>query len=195
MRITGGKYCGRKVVVPNGEMEIRPAMDRMRESLFAILGPLDGVLFCDLFSGSGCVGLEAASRGASLVHLVEMDRAKRPIMEKNISWALAECDIKIFNSNVLKFIPTSRIEYDIVYADPPFPMSNKVQLAQLVERRGMVKPDGLFIIHFPTVEQDQWEDSFGSLKLVDTRKYGRNMLKFYRNVQDPIQEEKSNANN
>lgn len=186
MRITGGKYCGRKVVVPNGEMEIRPAMDRMRESLFAILGPLDGVSFCDLFSGSGCVGLEAASRGASLVHLVEMDRAKRPIMERNISWALDECDIQIFNSNVLRFIPTSRIEYDIVYADPPFPMSNKVQLAQLVERRGMVKPDGLFIIHFPTVEQDQWGEAFGSLRLVDTRKYGRNMLKFYRNVQDAI---------
>lgn len=194
MRITGGKYCGRKVVVPNGEMEIRPAMDRMRESLFAILGPLEGVSFCDLFSGSGCVGLEAASRGASLVHLVEMDRAKRPIMEKNISWALKECNIKIFNSNVLKFIPTSRIEYDIVYADPPFPMSNKVQLAQLVERRGMVKPEGLFIIHFPTVEQDQWGESFGSLKLVDTRKYGRNMLKFYRNVQDASQKEKTNAN-
>ena len=184
MRITGGKYCGRKVIVPTGEMEIRPAMDRMRESLFAILGPLDGVSFCDLFSGSGCVGLEAASRGASLVHLVEMDRAKRPIMEKNISWAVSDCEIKIFNSNVLKFIPTSRIDYDIVYADPPFPMSNKTQLAQLVQRRGLVKPNGLFIIHFPTVEQNQWEDSFGDLKLIDTRKYGRNMIKFYKRIQE-----------
>ena len=84
MRITGGKYCGRKVIIPTGELEIRPAMDRMRDSLFAILGPLDGASFCDLFSGSGCVGLEAASRGASVVHLVEMDRAKREVMEKNI---------------------------------------------------------------------------------------------------------------
>ncbi len=189
MRITGGKYCGRKVQVPTGEMEIRPAMDRMRESLFAILGPLDGTSFCDLFSGSGCLGLEAASRGANLVHLVEMDRAKKPIMEKNISWALGDCDIKIFISNVLKFIPTSRISYDIVYADPPFPMSNKTQLASLVERSSMVKPGGLFIIHFPTVEQEQWESSFGNLKLVDTRKYGRNMLKFYKNMREESLEE------
>ena len=87
MRITGGRYCGRKVIIPTGELEIRPAMDRMRESLFSILGPLDGASFCDLFSGSGCVGLEAASRGATTVHLVEMDRAKREVMEKNISWA------------------------------------------------------------------------------------------------------------
>ncbi len=181
MRITGGKYCGRKVIIPTGELEIRPAMDRMRESLFSILGPLDGSSFCDLFSGSGCVGLEAASRGASLVHLVEMDRAKRPIMEKNISWALESCDIQIFNSNVLKFIPTSKIQYDIVYADPPFPMSKKTQLVELADRRKMVKPQGLFIIHFSTVEENQWSESFGDLHLVDTRKYGRNMLKFYRN--------------
>ncbi len=181
MRITGGKYCGRKVIIPTGELEIRPAMDRMRESLFSILGPLDGSSFCDLFSGSGCVGLEAASRGASLVHLVEMDRAKRPIMEKNISWALESCDIQIFNSNVLKFIPTSKIQYDIVYADPPFPMSKKTQLAELADRRKMVKHQGLFIIHFPTVEENQWLESFGDLHLVDTRKYGRNMLKFYKN--------------
>ena len=187
MRITGGKYCGRKVIIPTGELEIRPAMDRMRESLFSILGPLEGISFCDLFSGSGCVGLEAASRGAAVVHLVEMDRAKRPVMEKNIAWAQESCDIQIFNSNVLKFIPTSRIQYDIVYADPPFPMAKKTQLAELVDRRKMVKPEGLFIIHFPSVEEAQWVENFGSLRLVDTRKYGRNMLKFYKNEASEIE--------
>lgn len=184
MRITGGKYCGRKVIIPTGELEIRPAMDRMRESLFSILGPLDGASFCDLFSGSGCVGLEAASRGASVVHLVEMDRAKREVMEKNISWAKDECDISIFFSNVLKFIPCAQIQYDIVYADPPFPMQKKIQLAELADRRKCVKPDGLFIIHFPAPEENQWPESIGDLRLIDTRKYGRNMLKFYRNTSE-----------
>ena len=156
-------------------------MDRMRESLFAILGPLDGASFCDLFSGSGCVGLEAASRGAKLVHLVEMDRAKREIMEKNISWAKDDCDIKIFFSNVLKFIPTAQMQYEIVYEDPPFPMSKKIQIAQLVDRRHCVQPDGLFVIHIPAVEEAEWPEQIGELKLIDTRKYGRNMIKFYRN--------------
>ena len=182
MRITGGKYCGRKVIIPTGELEIRPAMDRMRESLFSILGPLDGASFCDLFSGSGCVGLEAASRGATTVHLVEMDRAKRDIMEKNISWAQEDCEIKIFFSNVLKFIPTAQMQYEIVYADPPFPMGNKIQIARLVDRRHCVQPDGLFIIHIPAVEENQWAEEIGDLKLYDTRKYGRNMIKFYRNT-------------
>lgn len=182
MRITGGKYCGRRVIIPTGNLEIRPAMDRMRESLFAILGPLDGASFCDLFSGSGCIGLEAASRGATTVHLVEMDKAKRAILEQNISWAKADCDIRIFFSNVLKFIPTAQNQYEIVYADPPFPMSNKLQIAILTDRRHCVQPDGLFIIHIPTVEDSQWPDVIGELQLEDTRKYGRNTIKFYRNT-------------
>jgi 16S rRNA G966 N2-methylase RsmD len=81
MRITGGRYSGRRVTCPPGV--IRPAMDRMRESVFAILGPLDGLSFLDLFSGSGVVGIEAASRGAARVVLVERDRKKRSVMEEN----------------------------------------------------------------------------------------------------------------
>ena len=88
MRITGGKYCRRNVVCPPGV--IRPAMDRMRESLFSILGDLSGLSFLDLFSGSGCVAIEAASRGAEPIHLVEMDRGKRETIEKNLSFVEEE---------------------------------------------------------------------------------------------------------
>lgn len=182
MRITGGRYCGRKVIIPEGNLEIRPAMDRMRESLFSIIGPMEGIAFCDLFSGSGCVGLEAASRGAKTVHLVELDRAKREIMEKNISWALEDCDIKIFFSNVLKYIPRCKTVYDIVYADPPFPMSGKPNILELVQRRGMVVPEGQFIVHIPAAEESQWPQSYRDLVLTDTRKYGRNMVKFYTRI-------------
>ncbi|MCR4676992.1 MAG: 16S rRNA (guanine(966)-N(2))-methyltransferase RsmD [Sphaerochaetaceae bacterium] len=186
MRITGGKYCNRRVIIPEGDMEIRPAMDRMRESLFSILGPLDGYSFCDLFSGSACVGLEAASRGAKTVHCVEMDRKKRQIMEQNISFAKDECDIKLFFSDVLVYIPACKTKYDIVYADPPFPMENKTKIAYLVNRRQMVLPGGLFIIHIPATEEDQWQEKMGDLVLEDTRRYGRNMIKFYRAPENAI---------
>ena len=81
MRITGGIYRGRRITCPPGI--IRPAMERMRESLFSILGDISGVPFLDLFSGSGLVGIEAASRGAEPVHLVELDRNKRETILKN----------------------------------------------------------------------------------------------------------------
>jgi 16S rRNA (guanine966-N2)-methyltransferase len=62
MRVTGGIYRGRIVKCPKGV--IRPAMDRMRESMFSVLGYMDGLSFLDVFSGSGMIGIEAASRGA-----------------------------------------------------------------------------------------------------------------------------------
>ncbi|HOX18306.1 MAG TPA: RsmD family RNA methyltransferase, partial [Spirochaetales bacterium] len=67
MRVTGGSLAGRTLKVPKGPLDIRPAMDRMRESVFAVLGDLSGMSFLDLFAGSGVLGLEAASRGASRV--------------------------------------------------------------------------------------------------------------------------------
>ena len=74
MRITGGELKGRIIKCPDGI--IRPAMDRMRESVFAVLGPLNGASFLDLFSGSGTIAIEAVSRGAGSVELVEKDRIK-----------------------------------------------------------------------------------------------------------------------
>jgi 16S rRNA (guanine(966)-N(2))-methyltransferase RsmD len=96
MRITGGLYRGRKIVCPPGE--IRPAMDRMRESLFSILYDIEDLSFLDLFSGSGLVGIEAASRKSTPVHLVELDRNKKSTIEKNISFV--ESDIKLFITDV-----------------------------------------------------------------------------------------------
>lgn len=177
MRVTGGKYKGRNVICPPGV--IRPAMDMMRESLFDILGPLYGQSFLDLFTGSGCVGIEAASRGAEPVHIVEMDRGKRATIEKNLSFV--ETEIRLFMSDVYRFIPTAKITYDIVYADPPFPMSGKLHLLEAVNRKKLVKPDGLFIIHYPAEERATWPETVGSFVFTDERKYGRSMLRFYKN--------------
>lgn len=176
MRITGGKYRGRIVTCPPGV--IRPAMDRMRESLFSILGNLDDYSFLDLFTGSGCVGIEAASRGAKPVHIVEKDRGKKQVILKNISFV--ETPIKLFMADVKRFIPTSKISYDIVYADPPFPMSGKVELTELIAKSQIVNKGGLFIIHYPSEEKSQWPEKIGDLVNYDERKYGRSILRFYR---------------
>ena len=176
MRITGGKYRGRIITCPPGV--IRPAMDRMRESLFSILGNLDDYSFLDLFTGSGCVGIEAASRGASPVHIVEKDRGKKSVILKNIS--IVETPIKLFMADVKRFIPTSKQTYDIVYADPPFPMEGKVELTNLIAKSEIVKKGGLFIIHYPSEERSQWPETIGDLVNYDERKYGRSILRLYK---------------
>ena len=84
MRVTGGRYRGRTIKCPKGV--IRPAMDRMRESLFNILGNISGESFLDLFSGSGAVGIDAASRGAEPVLLVEKDRGSARFFSRISPW-------------------------------------------------------------------------------------------------------------
>lgn len=176
MRITGGKYCRRNVVCPPGV--IRPAMDRMRESLFSILGDLSGESFLDLFSGSGCVAIEAASRGASPIHLVEMDRGKKTTIEKNLSFV--EEEKKLFMMDVNRYILSSLYKYDIVYADPPFNMEGKVELLKKVAEKKLVKQGGLFIIHYPEEEKKLWPEEIEGFTFKDERKYGRSMLRFYK---------------
>ncbi len=153
-------------------------MDRMRESLFSILGSLEGQSFLDLFSGSGCVAIEAASRGASPIHLVEMDRGKKETIEKNLSFV--EEEKQLFIMDVKRYIASCKRSYDIVYADPPFNMEGKLRLMQSIEKNGLLKPGGLFIIHFPEEEDGTWVETCGSFTLCDRRKYGRSILRFYR---------------
>lgn len=174
MRITGGAYKGRIITCPPGV--IRPAMDRMRESLFSILGPIDGLSFLDLFSGSGLVGIEAASRGCSPVHLVEMDGKKRKTIKKNMT--IVETPIRLYMLSVQKFLHIAPISYDLVYADPPFPMKGKAELSEKIAEAKLVKPGGLYIIHYP--KEDSMPGALGSLECIDERKYGRSMLRIYR---------------
>ncbi|NCB02042.1 MAG: 16S rRNA (guanine(966)-N(2))-methyltransferase RsmD [Spirochaetia bacterium] len=180
MRITSGKYRGRVIACPPGI--IRPAMDRMRESMFSILGDMYHLSFLDLFSGSGLIGIEAASREAYPVHIVEMDRIKRETILKNIS--IVDPPITLFMSDVFKFIPNAKIPYDIVYADPPFPMKNKMSILEAVNKKQLITPDGLFIIHYPKEDKPLMLDSIGSLTLIDERTYGRSLLRFYKNKQE-----------
>lgn len=177
MRITGGKYLNRNVECPPGI--IRPAMDRMRASLFSILGNnLEGLDFLDLFSGSGCVGIEAASRGAKSVDLVERDRIKKPVILKNIAYV--EEPIRLVMDDALRYVTTCSKHYDIVYADPPFPLEGKVDLADKVDKAGILNVGGLFIIHYPHEERSVWPEKIGSLVFIDERTYGRSTLRFYR---------------
>lgn len=176
MRITGGKYCRRQIICPPGI--IRPAMDRMRESLFSILGDLTGCSFLDLFSGSGCVAIEAASRGANPIHLVEMDKGKKSTIEKNLSFV--EENNKLFMMDASRFIISSLMSYDIAYADPPFPMSGKVELLEKIAEHHTIKPGGLFIIHYPLEEEKEWPEEVMNFTLIDERKYGRSMIRMYK---------------
>lgn len=177
MRITGGKLKGRVIKCPDGS--IRPAMDRMRESVFAILGDLSGKSWLDLFSGSGTIAIEAVSRGASHVQLCEKDKIKiRQILE-NVAVTEKELDVKIgcHFMAVELFLRRCKDTFDYIFLDPPFPYKHRLDLLRTIGSRGLLNDGGLAMIHFP--EEDALPGQIGTLTLRDKRVYGRSTVSFY----------------
>lgn len=179
MRVTGGKYLSRQVKCPKGV--IRPAMDRMRESLFSILGDINGKSFLDLFSGSGIIGIEAASRGAAPVYFVEKDRIKKRIIHENTD--IIDAEKKIFIMSVERFISLSRDKYDLIFLDPPFPRDKKQDLVLSISKKDILDEGGILMIHHPS--EERWPDTVGNLEIFDRRKYGRSILLFFRKKSIP----------
>ena len=177
MRITGGIYRGRRIVCPPGE--IRPAMDKLRESMFAILGSLEGNSFLDLYSGSGAVAIEAASRGANPVTAVEGDSGKRRILNQNILIANGTgVVIKTHIEDVKRFIKRSHTAYDYVFLDPPFKLQQKVTILRKLLYGNLLHNGSVCVIHTP--KKDYLPLSIDDrLIIFDIRIYGGSVLYFY----------------
>ena len=132
--------------------------------------------FLDLFSGSGLVGIEAASRNAQKVVLVEKDRKKKKIILENISFV--ETDIRLFLYPADRYIKTCKSKYDIIYLDPPFNMSGKMSYISIIYEKKVLDENGTLIIHIPG--EDPYTEEIGNLCISDIRKYGRSLLLFYK---------------
>ena len=121
VRIIGGAWRSRLIrFVPRAGL--RPTPDRVRETLFNWLGQDLGGRDClDLFAGSGALGLEAASRGARRVVMVERDPGACRILETN-RVALGATQVELARADALEFLRSDRARYDVVFLDPPFSM-------------------------------------------------------------------------
>jgi len=144
-KITGGQLNSRKLKSPKG-MAVRPTPGRVKESLFSILAPrIDGAAFLDLFSGTGAIGFEAASRGAARVVCVEAHRETAHA----ISEAVEELGVKSTMTVVAAPVDRAlyRIEgpFDIVYADPPYADELPHTMFRLLRERELLAPDALVI--------------------------------------------------
>lgn len=123
MRIISGIHRGRRLRAPTGEA-VRPTPDRVRESVFNILGQMmDGLAFLDLYAGTGAMGLEAASRGAAPVVLVERDPDACDAIRANISHLGCEDAVTLLCAEVgecLGELVGAGTGFDVVFADPPY---------------------------------------------------------------------------
>ncbi|MCL2093062.1 MAG: RsmD family RNA methyltransferase [Treponema sp.] len=173
MRITGGTLGGLRIKVPRGE--IRPAMDRMRESVFGILGDLSGLSFLDIFSGSGIIALEAASRGASYIEAVEMDPKKRRTLLENAGLSPVRIHCRFMAAEL--YVERARRSFDLVFMDPPFPYRYKWDLLKSIVESSIIGSNSRILVHRP--REDPCPALPQGLVLDESREYGRSIVDFF----------------
>lgn len=183
-RIIAGRAKGRRVVTPRGA-NTRPTTDRTREALFSALvswfdtgdveaaAQLAGVSVLDLFAGSGAVGLEAASRGAGPVVLVESDRPTARLIEGNAAALGLRADVRAAKAEAVVAAPGRR--FDLVFLDPPYDVATETVEALLETlARTAVEPRGLVVVErssrgrppsWPTAFEDTWAKAYGETTL------------------------------
>jgi 16S rRNA (guanine966-N2)-methyltransferase len=173
MRVIAGEFRSRRIKSLPGP-EIRPTPDRMRETLFNIIAAdIQGKLFIDAYAGTGSVGIEALSRGASRVVFLEKNRAALGLIRENLESLGALSRSTVISGPALRELRGRRA--DIVFLDPPYPLENEYgQALELVGRAG-----AQLVIAQHSVRFDPGEE-FGGLGRYRLVKQGDNALSFYR---------------
>jgi 16S rRNA (guanine966-N2)-methyltransferase len=149
-RIIGGLAGGRRIVTPRGT-STRPSSDRVREALFSAIeswcGTLQGLRFLDLYAGSGAVGLEAWSRGAGVVTLVEQDRRTASLITSNAK-NLGFPKANVIVASVAATLARPHVApYDVVFLDPPYPVADEEVDGNLDQLSGdWVVPGGMVVV-------------------------------------------------
>ena len=169
MRIVGGEFGGRRLVMPK-DARVRPTADRVREAWMSILGgELPGAQVLDLFAGSGALGLETLSRGAASATFVERNQASLEALEHNIAALGVEDSATVFRGDAMRYVERLKPgSFDLVLADPPYSIDYAARLVGLFRRHPFARI--LSVEHPSTLE----------LPGDDTRHYGDTAITFCR---------------
>lgn len=182
MRVIAGKYRSRRLIAPPGT-QTRPTSDRLRETLFNVVaGSVAESVWLDLFAGSGAVGIEALSRGARMVYLVESsNRAARAIRANLAALGIIQGFEVLEREAIaaLRLLEAKQVEIDLCFLDPPYrQMRDYEQVLSFLSRSSLLKPGALVI-----AEHDKRLDpgeSFGMLRRHRKLRQGDAVLSFYK---------------
>ena len=178
MRIISGKARGTKLNTLEGNLT-RPTLDRVKESLFNIIqNDIMGSIFLDVFSGSGAIGLEAASRGAKKVILCEKNKQAIEVIEKNISKTHLENEVILYKKDYENMLEDLKEKVDIVYIDPPYKTDLAYKSVKKMLELDILNLNSLIIIETDEEERILKQIKDLKIKILDKRKYGRIHLIF-----------------
>ena len=168
MRIIAGSHRGARIFAPKG-LDTRPTGDRVREAVFNLTGPVDGLHVLDLYAGSGAMGLEALSRGARSATFVEADRVAAETIVKNLD-KLGLKDATVLREDAARKLAADAAagrRYDLVLIDPPYRMLPRILPMLATHLPAVVEADGIVVL-----ESDAHEEPELPLPKRTSRRYG-----------------------
>ncbi len=175
MRIIGGQLKGIRINPPSN-LPVRPTTDLAKEALFNILYnqyDFDEIKVLDLFSGTGNISLEFASRGVPEIIAVDRDQGCCNFLNQSaLKYKLDS--IQVHRADVFKFLEIETETFDIIFADPPYDLTRIPEIAKTVFERNLVKKNGYLIVEHPSMKQMNNHPNFK-----ETRKYGSSSFSFF----------------
>ena len=184
MRIISGKYKSRrlKATPPTG---IRPTSDKLRETLFNILSVrVDDAAFLDGCAGVGAVGIEAISRGASIVHFVDQSRKACQMIRENLKTLEIEEGFKVMEMDLVRALSTLNAAFDIAFIDPPYDREDLYEA--VLERFGSsawLTPGSILVLEHS--KRKVLPDSSGNVQKIRSLVQGDAALAFYSSLGEP----------
>jgi 16S rRNA (guanine(966)-N(2))-methyltransferase RsmD len=178
MRLTGGLDRGRRLIAPRGG-HTRPTAAKVREAIFNILGPPPGGIL-DLYAGTGALGIEALSRGATSAVFVERDHGALGALRRNLRDIGLEDRSRVLGLDVrtaLRRLAADRVRFCWVFLDPPYVKETEGVLAEL-SGNDLLTPCAVVVVEHD--HRHRPPASVGGLFLTDSRAYGDTELSFYR---------------
>ena len=181
MRVISGSARGTRLV-ELGDVEIRPTLDRVKESFFNLIGQrLEERAFLDLFAGTGSMGIEALSRGAEKVFFVEKNPKAQALITRNLEKCKMTDQItrwQLMKQGALEALPVLQEQgsrFDFIYVDPPF--ADDLYQPTLISLEDVLKKDGWVIVeHF---HKTKLQESYGRLNAFKDRRLGDSCLSFF----------------
>lgn len=195
MRIIGGRFRGRPLLSVRGQ-KTRPTADRLRETLFNILGPrVREAAVLDLFAGTGALGLEALSRGAAFAAFVEIDRAALSVIQKNIDrCGLSDRAATVRCNAAAHLTPLTGLgrQFDLIFLDPPYGKALAPPALTALLRGDLLTDNARLVVEHapgdpvlppspdphPAPRNPQLTDPHPAFTLTDRRKYGKTEISF-----------------
>lgn len=177
MRIIGGTLKGLRILPP-ANLPVRPTTDLAKEALFNILNnqyELENIQVLDLFSGTGNVSLEFASRGATQVISVDKNFGCFNFLKQVAQKHKLE-NIKPVKADVFKFLGAETNQFDLIFADPPYDLPTIPKIPEIVFERNLLKAGGLLVVEHPSLKKLDSHPNF-----TQQRKYGYSSFSFFEN--------------